>query len=94
MFASATDASKITFVASVRQLDVWNIGLIDCQVHTDHLERFGAYEIPRLEYLQLLATALDEPTRRGKWKLELDMEKFTETGGLMEAAEDSTQAST
>jgi leucyl/phenylalanyl-tRNA---protein transferase len=83
MFARATDASKIAFAASVRQLDAWNIGLIDCQVHTEHLERFGAYEVPRLDYLQLLARALDEPTRRGKWKLELDFAAFTATGGML-----------
>ena len=29
MFAKASDASKIAFVASVRQLDAWKIGLID-----------------------------------------------------------------
>ena len=72
MFARAPDASKIAFVASVRQLDAWGIGLIDCQVHTEHLERFGAYEVPRLHYLELLAIALDEPTRRGRWSFELD----------------------
>jgi leucyl/phenylalanyl-tRNA--protein transferase len=82
MFARAPDASKIAFVASVRQLDAWKIGLIDCQVHTDHLERFGAYEVPRLEYLQMLARALDEPTRRGAWKFELDLDAFAKTGGF------------
>ena len=87
MFAKAPDASKIAFVASVRQLDAWRIGLIDCQVHTEHLERFGAYEIPRLEYLQLLTPALDEPTRRGKWKLELDFDLFTSTGGMLEQSD-------
>jgi leucyl/phenylalanyl-tRNA--protein transferase len=84
MFALAPDASKIAFVASVRQLEAWHIGLIDCQVHTDHLERFGAYEVPRVEYLQMLAHALDEPTRRGKWQLEIDFDQFTETGGMMQ----------
>lgn len=84
MFALAPDASKIAFVASARQLDAWHIGLIDCQVHTDHLERFGAYEVPRVEYLQMLAHALDEPTRRGKWQLEIDFDQFTETGGMMQ----------
>ena len=34
-------------------------GLVaDCQVHTDHLARFGAKEIPRSEYLQLLSSEL------------------------------------
>jgi len=82
MFARAPDASKIAFAASVRQLDEWHIGLIDCQVHTDHLERFGAYEVPRLEYLQMLARALDEPTRRGKWKFEIDLEAFAKSAGF------------
>ena len=58
------------------------IGLIDCQVHTEHLERFGAYEVPRLEYLQMLARALDEPTRRGAWKFEIDLAEFAKTGGF------------
>src|SRR5690349_9212222 len=82
MFARAPDASKIAFVATVRQLDAWGITLIDCQVHTDHLERFGAYEVPRLEYLQMLARSLDEPTRRGAWTFEIDLDAFAKTGGF------------
>ena len=81
MFAKAPDASKIAFVASVRQLDAWHIGLIDCQVHTEHLERFGAYEVPRLRYIELLTQALDEPTRRGRWAFEIDLDAFAAAGG-------------
>lgn len=81
MFARAPDASKVAYAAIVRQLDEWGIGLIDCQVHTEHLERFGAYEIPRVHYLELLATALDEPTRRGRWAFELDLDAFAAAGG-------------
>src|SRR5687768_776686 len=73
MFAQAPDASKVAYVACIRQLDHWGIGLIDCQVHTEHLERFGAYEVPRLRYLELLKVALDQPTRRGKWSFEIDL---------------------
>ncbi len=73
MFARAPDASKIAFVASVRQLAAWGVTLIDCQVHTAHLERFGAHEGPRETYLRLLHDALDEPTLRGKWRFELDV---------------------
>jgi leucyl/phenylalanyl-tRNA--protein transferase len=76
MFARAPDASKIAFVACVRQLDAWGIGLIDCQVHTEHLERFGAYEVPRMRYLELLEIALDEPTRRGRWAFEIDLDEL------------------
>ncbi|HEV7556580.1 MAG TPA: leucyl/phenylalanyl-tRNA--protein transferase [Kofleriaceae bacterium] len=81
MFAKAPDASKIAFAACVRQLDDWRIGLIDCQVHTEHLERFGAYEVPRLRYIELLTQALDEPTRRGRWAFELDLDAFAASGG-------------
>ncbi|MBP9085557.1 MAG: leucyl/phenylalanyl-tRNA--protein transferase [Kofleriaceae bacterium] len=81
MFARAPEASKIAFVASVRQLNAWRIGLIDCQVHTEHLERFGAYEVPRLRYIEMLKSVLDQPTRRGRWNLELDMAEFIATGG-------------
>ena len=85
MFARAPDASKIAYVASVRQLAAWSIGLIDCQVHTEHLERFGAFEITRAEYLERLARVLDAPTRRGTWTFELDLAKFAASGGMMEA---------
>ncbi len=83
MFAKAPDASKVAYTAIVRQLDAWGIGLIDCQVHTEHLERFGAYEIPRLRYLELLKTALDEPTRRGTWRFEMDLDAFAVSGGAV-----------
>jgi len=82
MFARATDASKIAYVGCVRQLDAWNLGLIDCQVHTEHLERFGAYEVSRMRYLEMLHIALDEPTRRGRWVLDLDLEAFARDGGV------------
>jgi len=81
MFARAPDASKIAFAASVVQLDAWHVGLIDCQVHTEHLERFGAYEVTRAHYLELLQRALDEPTRRGRWAFEIDLDAFAERGG-------------
>ncbi len=81
MFARADDASKIAFTASVRQLAAWQIDLIDCQVHTEHLDRFGAIEVPRTKYLEMLHVALDEPTRRGKWAFDLDLAAFAASGG-------------
>jgi len=70
MFARLPDASKIAFVALARQLGRWGITLIDCQVYTEHLERFGAEEWPRRRYLRALAAAVAKPTRRGKWQFE------------------------
>src|SRR5262249_28608377 len=74
MFARAPDASKIAYVACVRQLAAWSIGLIDCQVHTQHLGRSGASEGSRTKYPERLRIALDEPTRRGRWTFELDLD--------------------
>jgi len=76
MFAKAPDASKIVFVALVRQLVAWGMTLVDCQVHTEHLERFGAREIPRAEFLEHLHGALELPTRRGAWSFEMDLDQF------------------
>jgi leucyl/phenylalanyl-tRNA--protein transferase len=46
--------------------------MIDCQTHSEHLERFGAVEIPRENFLQRLETCLAAPTRRGPWTDSLD----------------------
>jgi leucyl/phenylalanyl-tRNA---protein transferase len=67
MFALAPDASKVAFVALVEQLRRWGITLVDSQVYTDHLARFGAEEWPRREYLVALRRALAAPTRSGAW---------------------------
>ena len=70
MFADRPDASKVAFVRSVEWLATRGIRLVDCQVHTEHLARFGAREIPRAEFLTRLATALEAPTQRGRWEIE------------------------
>ncbi len=72
MFARATDASKVGFVTLVRQLERWGIELVDAQVHTAHLERFGAEAWPRSRYLEELARLLTKPTRRGPWRFDSD----------------------
>ena len=67
MFARVPDASKAAFVTLVRRLQMWGIALIDCQVATEHLERFGARAWPRERFLAALGKALELPTRRGDW---------------------------
>jgi leucyl/phenylalanyl-tRNA--protein transferase len=71
MFARRPDASKIAVVALVRQLAAWDIGLVDCQVYTEHLDRFGAEEWPRERYLEALRAALEGETRRGRWAFDV-----------------------
>lgn len=70
MFADAPDASKFAFVTLVRQLESWGVDLIDCQVTTAHLARFGAVEIPRTDFLARLQTSLKRPTHQGRWQPE------------------------
>lgn len=70
MFARAPDASKIAFATLVPDLARRGITLIDCQVHTDHLARFGAEEWPRRRYLRALRDAVRRPTRRGRWRFD------------------------
>lgn len=70
MFADAPDASKVAFVTLVRQMQAWGIDLVDCQVHTEHLERFGAVHWPRARYIEEIEVRTALPTRRGHWRLE------------------------
>jgi leucyl/phenylalanyl-tRNA--protein transferase len=78
MFSLRADASKVAFVTLVRQLAEWGIELIDCQVRTDHLARFGAEEWPRARFLRVLHDAVQGTTRRGPWHLSRDPELVTE----------------
>lgn len=58
MFSRTTDASKIALVYLVDHLRQKNFKLLDTQFITPHLARFGAMEIPRVEYKRRLAHAL------------------------------------
>ncbi|BDG04466.1 leucyl/phenylalanyl-tRNA--protein transferase [Anaeromyxobacter oryzae] len=70
MFADRPDASKVAFVRGVEWLRGWAVQLVDCQVRTEHLVRFGAREIPRAQFLARLEAALAAPTWRGRWDLD------------------------
>lgn len=70
MFTLVSNASKVAFVALVQYLQSLNFTLIDCQISTDHLIRFGAREISRTRYLRELEEGLKAPTLRGKWVLD------------------------
>lgn len=72
MFALAPDASKVAMVTLLGNLVHWGFHFVDCQVYTEHLERFGAMEMPRAEFLQALRLAVAEPSRPGPWLFDLD----------------------
>lgn len=67
MFARRPDASKVALVTLVRHLGERKHAFLDCQTHTPHVERLGARPWPRARFLERLAEALREPTRRGPW---------------------------
>jgi leucyl/phenylalanyl-tRNA--protein transferase len=69
MFTRVSNASKVAFVTLVNYLKSMAFDLIDCQVSTAHLIRFGARKIPRTQFLELLQKSLTAPTRRGPWSL-------------------------
>ncbi len=61
MFSRATDASKVALTYLVAVMKKGGYTLLDTQFVTEHLAQFGAIEIPRRDYLRLLAQALDRP---------------------------------
>lgn len=61
MFAVQADASKIAFAHLVPWLERAGFKLIDCQMRTHHLARFGGREIPRAEFCAHLAAWVDLP---------------------------------
>jgi leucyl/phenylalanyl-tRNA--protein transferase len=73
MFTREPDASKIALVHLVRQLGRWGYGLIDCQMKTAHLARFGAREIPRADFVRSLANLVNYPRTVDKWRLDDDL---------------------
>jgi leucyl/phenylalanyl-tRNA--protein transferase len=70
MFTHVPEASKVSFVTFTEQLERWGIRLVDCQVYTEHLARFGAREWPRGEFLAALRVALEVPARVGPWRFD------------------------
>lgn len=68
MFAKASNASKAAYITLVKNLQMLDFQIIDCQVYTEHLASLGAQNVPRKEFMSLLAKALKEETLRGSWQ--------------------------
>lgn len=54
MFSKVPNASKVAFVKLIDYLKVNNYKLLDCQVHNNHLEKLGAFEISRVAFMRIL----------------------------------------
>jgi leucyl/phenylalanyl-tRNA---protein transferase len=67
MFSVVSNASKAGFLTLVETLRAHAFSLIDCQVHTQHLESLGATEMPREHFMAHLQHALAHDTLLGPW---------------------------
>lgn len=68
MFSRISNASRVAFVHLARQLESWNYGLIDGQVHSPHLVSLGAVDMPRREFLARLDVLCSRPPATGAWR--------------------------
>lgn len=82
MFFLEDNASKFCFVTLVAQLIAWQFRLIDCQAHTENLDRFGAQPMARKDFLSILDENHDH--LRGPWHLTMTPQEclamITKTG--------------
>lgn len=69
MFTRVPDASKIALVTLVAQLQGWGFGVVDCQMKTEHLSRFGAREIPRAAFVRQLDVLVPQDAPPRPWNL-------------------------
>ena len=67
MFSKVSNASKAGFIHLVKRLEMLHFAIVDCQVHTPHLESLGASEIPRKDFISTMQAGLTSPTLRGNW---------------------------
>ncbi|GGY05874.1 leucyl/phenylalanyl-tRNA--protein transferase [Paludibacterium paludis] len=67
MFSRERDASKIAFVHMVRHLQRHGFAMIDCQMHTPHLESLGANPVLRAPFLATLREQIRYPQADAMW---------------------------
>src|SRR4051812_25891847 len=70
MFSRRSNASKLALAALVEKLRKDGFGMIDCQMHTTHLESLGAREMRRAEFVRRLADLIHLPGSPGHWSAE------------------------
>jgi leucyl/phenylalanyl-tRNA--protein transferase len=68
MFTRATDASKVALVHGVELLRARATQIIDCQVASAHTRSLGAVDMPRTEFLSLIAGLCDESAGPQTWR--------------------------
>ena len=67
MYFNRADASKVALFHLVQQLRKWKFEIIDCQVATPLLLSLGAEEIPRIEFLGIVNSAIGQQATDDAW---------------------------
>lgn len=67
MFHTERDASKVALVHLVARLRRGGFSLLDTQFVTSHLAQFGATEVPRRTYKQMLRNAMEHAADWNVW---------------------------
>lgn len=67
MFMRRTGASKLALAGLVKKLLAEGFGLVDCQMHTSHLESLGARAVARPEFIRRLEDLIHLERRPGSW---------------------------
>lgn len=67
MFTHVSNASKAGFITLVRKLASLQFELIDCQMHSQHLESLGAQHISRELFQSTLSKSLQSDSIIGNW---------------------------
>jgi leucyl/phenylalanyl-tRNA--protein transferase len=73
MFSRRTDGSKIALACLCAQLSRWRFPIVDCQMRTAHLASLGARDMPRREFVALVARLVTQPGKAGPWMLDADL---------------------
>ncbi|MFW5684516.1 MAG: leucyl/phenylalanyl-tRNA--protein transferase, partial [Spirochaetota bacterium] len=68
MFSLVSNASKAALISLCRFLDRHAFRAMDAQLHTPHVSRMGGREIPRGEFLRMVAEAVRRPGIDGSWR--------------------------
>ncbi len=69
MFSLVSNASKVALAALVRQCIIRNIKIIDCQMTTAHLLKFGAKELSRADFQTFLQTCIHKEIPQKPWSM-------------------------
>lgn len=68
MFRLVPEASRAALLCLVTLMKQHGFSFLDCQLESPHMLAMGATEIPRKQFLEMVAYAAQQPSDIGKWE--------------------------